>query len=67
MKIFQTITELWGVHEYLEKIIKGHNLEATKGEQSYLRTAHRLYPIHIPIKLHEDIINSVLFRECTRM
>ena len=29
-----------------------------KGEQSFLCTAHCPDLIHIPIKLHEDILNS---------
>ena len=29
--ISQMITDLWGVQEFLEKIIKGHNLGAKKG------------------------------------
>ena len=38
-----------------------------KGEQSVLCVTHRLYLLHISIKLHEDIINSELVIECTRM
>ena len=33
-------------------------METKKGVQSFLCAAHRLYLIHIPIKLHEDIIYS---------
>ena len=37
---------------------KGHNLETKKGEQSFLCATRHLDLIHIPIKLHEDILNG---------
>ena len=42
----------------LGKLSKGHNLETNQGEQSFLHVAHHFYLIHIPVKLHEYIINS---------
>ena len=42
------------------------NQKLEKGEQPFLRLTNRLYLIHFPIKLHEDIMNSELWgvQEC---
>ena len=37
---------------------KGHNLETKKGEQSFLYATRRPELIHIPINLHEVILNG---------
>ena len=59
MKISQKITELWVIQKrFGGKLSKGHNWKTKQGEQSILHAVHRLYLIHIPIKLHEYIINS---------
>ena len=42
-------------------------LETKKGEQSFLCLTHRLYLLHILIKLHEDIMNSELVMGCTKI
>ena len=36
-------------------------------EQPFLHTSHRLYLIHILIKLHEDIPNDYWVKGCTGM
>ena len=42
----------------LEKINqRGKTWQLRKGEQSFLCATHRPDLIHIPIKLHEDILN----------
>ena len=57
MKIFQTVTELWGEQEIFgKKNQKGKTLKLKKEGKSFLHVTHRLYLIHIPIKLHEDIM-----------
>ena len=38
-----------------------------KGDQSFLCATHHPDLIHIPIKLHEDILNSYRVMELTRM
>ena len=43
MKTPQIVTDLWGVQEYLTKVIKGGNLEAKKGRTTILHATHRLY------------------------
>ena len=59
MKISQTVTESWRVQECLEKINKrGITWKLRKREQSFLCATCRPDLIHIPIKLHEDILNS---------
>ena len=58
MKISLTVTELWRVQECLEKINqRGETWKLRKGEQLFLCGTHRPDLIHIPIKLHEDILN----------
>ena len=37
------------------------------GQQPFLYATHRLYLIHIPIYLHEDIPSSYRGMECTSM
>ena len=54
MKISQMVTDLLGVEEFL----KNNQRKLGKGEQLFCRATHRLYLIQIPIKLHEDIMNS---------
>ena len=68
MKIFLTVTELWHVQECLEKINqRGITWKLRKGEQSFLCATCRPDLIHIPINLHEDILNSYCVMERTRM
>ena len=53
---------------FFRKILsKGHYLKTKKGKQSFLCATNCLYLLHIPIKLHEDIMNSELVIECIRM
>ena len=54
------VTDLWAVHEFLEKENNQRGIiwKLGKGEQPFLRATHRLYLIHIPIKLHEDTMKS---------
>ena len=62
------VTDLWAVHEFLEKNKqRGIIWKLGKGEQPFLRATHRLYLIHIPIKLHLDTMKSECVMECTRM
>ena len=59
MKISLAITELWLMQECFEKIIqRGITWKLRKGEQSFLFETHRRGLIHIPMKLHKDILNS---------
>ena len=37
---------------------RGITWKLNMGEQSFLHLAHRLYLIHIPIKVYEDIPNG---------
>ena len=47
------------VQEYLEEInLRGITQKVRKGEQSFLCMVCRLDLMHIPIKLHEDILNG---------
>ena len=50
---------MWHSYQVLGKIL-------SKGQQLFLCATH-LYLIYIPIKLHEDIMNSEWVMECTRM
>ena len=55
-----TVTELWRVQEYLEKVNqRGIIWKLRKGDQSFLCVMHHHDLIHIPIKLHEDILNGL--------
>ena len=45
---------------------KGQNLE-TKYWGKLLQATHRLYLIHIPMKLHKDIPSDYQVMGCTRM
>ena len=66
MKIFEMVTELWGIQEFLEKKNEKKNeknrrdntLNLNTGKQLFLRTTHHLDLIHIPITFHEDIPNG---------
>ena len=58
MKISLAVTELWRIQECFEKINQsGMIWKLRKGKQSLLCTTCRPDLIHIPIKLHEDILN----------
>ena len=46
---------------------RGITLKLRKGKQLLFCAIHCLYLLHIPIKLDEDIMNSGLVIECTRM
>ena len=60
MKISLLVTELWHVQECLGKMnLRGIAWNLRKGGQSFLSATHCLDLIQIPIKLHEDIQNSV--------
>ena len=63
------VTDLWGEQEILLKKNnqRGITWKLGKGEQLFLDVTHCLNLIHIPIKLHEVIMNSELVMECTRM
>ena len=59
MKISLMVTKLWRVQECLEKNNQsGITWKLRNGEQSFLCVIRRLDLIHIPIKLHEDILNG---------
>ena len=60
MKISQTVYELWRIQDCLEKINqRGIPWKLIrKGKQSFLCLTHHPDLIHIPIKLHEDILNG---------
>ena len=58
MKISLRVTELWHIREYLEKINqRSITRKLRKGEQSFLCVTRPPDLIHIPRKLHEDILN----------
>ena len=68
MKISKRVTELWVVQEFVgNSYQRGITWKLRKGEQLFLRATHRLNLIHIPIKLHEDIMHSERVIECTRV
>ena len=58
MKISQTVTDVWGVQHFFENNQRGITCKLRKGDQPFLSWTYWLYPIHIPIQLHEDIMNS---------
>ena len=65
MKIFLTVTKIWGVQECLEKINqRGITGKLRKGKQWFLCRTHCLGLIYISIKLHEDIPNVLGVMEC---
>ena len=57
MKISQMVTELCHVQKSGKINQRGITWKLRKGEQSFLCTKHCPDLIHIPIKLHEDILN----------
>ena len=59
MSISKMVTDLWGVQEFLQKNNQRDITEKLcNGEQPFFSTTHRLYLMHIPINLHEDIMDS---------
>ena len=53
------VTELWHIQECLEKINQRDiTWKLRESEQSFLCATRRPDLIHIPLKLHEDILNG---------
>ena len=58
MKIFQTVTELWGVQEWHKKQQKTIKMPLRNGKKESIRNYMWHFAlIHIPVKFHEDIYN----------
>ena len=67
MKISLTVTESWPYKSVGNNNQRDITWKPRKGGQSFLRATRRSDLIHIPIKLHEDILNCYRNMERTRM